>query len=278
MKRHALIIGINHYTDPTIQSLRFAEQDATEVYGWLKHRMAFDEATLLAGSQAEEEAIIAALHALSGDLGPEDLFVLYFAGHGVEDRNEHWLLTGCAQVARLKWHKAMVSVGEIREASVGRGCGRLLVLDACRNALRRGLRLAEAPGQSTRSLRDLLGRPTGDVEEGPLGILCACDEKQTALELEERRQGVFTAALLEEFAACGRGGFAFGADVCVRLEERMRRLCGGAHRQRPWFQCTGVLPPLFEEGGGAPFVSAVIPRPPPAETQWHVHIDGRREI
>ncbi|HLL77829.1 MAG TPA: SUMF1/EgtB/PvdO family nonheme iron enzyme [Pyrinomonadaceae bacterium] len=86
---HALVIGNNDYR--TLPKLKTAEADAREVAAILKEFYGF-ETTLLVN--ATRQQIVSALSAYRRRLGPEANLLVYYAGHGINDKDAdkaYWL-------------------------------------------------------------------------------------------------------------------------------------------------------------------------------------------
>jgi formylglycine-generating enzyme required for sulfatase activity len=86
---HALVIGNNEYR--TLPKLKTAEADAREVAALLKEFYGF-ETTLLVN--ATRQQIVSALSGYRRRLGPEASLLVYYAGHGINDRDAdkaYWL-------------------------------------------------------------------------------------------------------------------------------------------------------------------------------------------
>lgn len=77
---HALIIGIDHYSDPLMAPLGAAEADARALAETLAAPPHSFQVRSLIGAEATKENIIAALDALAG-AAPEDRLLVYFSGH-----------------------------------------------------------------------------------------------------------------------------------------------------------------------------------------------------
>jgi uncharacterized caspase-like protein len=99
--RHALIIGINDYTDPKIPDLKYAEIDAQSLYKTLTDPQVGgfkpENTTLLLGKQASTRDVKKALSGLRG-VGANDLVVVYFSGHGAKQRGETCWVTQDAEL------------------------------------------------------------------------------------------------------------------------------------------------------------------------------------
>ncbi|HYH84507.1 MAG TPA: caspase family protein, partial [Pyrinomonadaceae bacterium] len=86
---HALVIGNNAYT--SLPRLKTAEADAQQVAALLKENYGF-EATLLLN--ATRQQIMSALSSYRRKLGPDALLLIYYAGHGINDKEaskSYWL-------------------------------------------------------------------------------------------------------------------------------------------------------------------------------------------
>jgi formylglycine-generating enzyme required for sulfatase activity len=86
-RRHALVVGIDEYGDTGFPNLGYAVADARAVAKVLIERYGFEQENvrLLLDDDATHDALSSALEDWACDLdrvGEEDLFVLFFAGHG----------------------------------------------------------------------------------------------------------------------------------------------------------------------------------------------------
>jgi uncharacterized protein len=91
-KYYALLIGINAYGDPVPQ-LHTAVGDAKAVADVLSARYGFEVKTLLDGD-ATREHIFAAITHYEVALSPDDSLLIYYAGHGFENKTankSYWL-------------------------------------------------------------------------------------------------------------------------------------------------------------------------------------------
>lgn len=249
MKQAALLVGINRYDDDAIVDLAYAEQDAREFYAFLKRTALYDEVRHLPASEADEDRILNAAARLTDLLEPGDLFLFFFAGHGVQYRGRHLLLCPEVRFHRLEFGHHTVPVDLLKRETARPGVSRVFVLDACRGNL---LATREGPAQGFRGapgLRDIVCHPA--PQEGPLSILCSCDEGRQAQELPRLEQGLFSRALLEEFEGAARAGAELKLDDRLEhaLRERMSRLARDHDLplldQRPWIQRSGEAPALL---------------------------------
>ncbi|TNE87405.1 MAG: caspase family protein [Deltaproteobacteria bacterium] len=81
----ALVVGISSYANlPDEVELDYARSDAAQVAESLRKDADFTHVFLLGDGEATKDGILAALRDQAGPLlGPQDVFVLYFAGHGI---------------------------------------------------------------------------------------------------------------------------------------------------------------------------------------------------
>jgi formylglycine-generating enzyme required for sulfatase activity len=87
-RRHALVIGIDEYQDAAFPGLKYAVADARAVAKILIDRYGFEseDVRLIVNEDATKVALDKALEDWAcdqGRVGEEDLFVVFFAGHGV---------------------------------------------------------------------------------------------------------------------------------------------------------------------------------------------------
>src|SRR5687767_3976521 len=78
---HALVVGINSYSDPRFVPLGKAEDDARAMAVLLSSAPYHFKVASLMGQQATRQAILSELHKLRR-ARPDDRILVYFAGHG----------------------------------------------------------------------------------------------------------------------------------------------------------------------------------------------------
>ncbi|MGI8998007.1 MAG: caspase family protein, partial [Pyrinomonadaceae bacterium] len=98
---YALVIGNNAYT--ALPRLKTAEADAREVAALLKEFYGFETKLLLNATRGQ---IIGALNAYRRELGPEANLLIYYAGHGFNDKEEdkaYWLPVDAVRDDTSNW-------------------------------------------------------------------------------------------------------------------------------------------------------------------------------
>lgn len=244
-----MVVGVSDYEDPEITDLSFAARDAAEVAGALREDCGFDEIRLLhSGGEREPTLgkVLDALRNLSPLITEDDLFLLYFAGHGIHMDGEGYLLTTDSRIRMPQ----LLSL----QLKVLRGClsrldctQRVLILDACRNDPHKGR--GDADNRLSRDFsRDIVAMAGAhSLEVTPTTcILCSCSEGQRAYEWPDRQHGAFTYYLLD-----GLRGGAREADGALSVQGLSEYVAGRVFRwsqkmhvappQRPWAQQVGSL-------------------------------------
>jgi DNA-directed RNA polymerase subunit RPC12/RpoP/uncharacterized caspase-like protein len=200
MKKYALVVGISKYGDPEITDLSFAARDAQEVGQCLRDVCGFDVVrVLVTGGDKEPDHvnIVDALHNLAPLLSYDDLFLFYFAGHGIQTKAGAHLLTANSrihipQLASLSMAVLGDCLGYMESAH------RVLILDACRNDPRKGM------GDADNLLTPQFSRDIITVAQTPVEgqvpatcVLFSCSEGERAYEWPDQKHGAFTHYLLE---------------------------------------------------------------------------------
>jgi hypothetical protein len=148
-KRYALCVGINDFQDPEIPPLKGARFDALELSQTLRNFGQFDRVDVLtddvkpadpAGGYPRLANIKARMKSLSGVVGPNDLVVFAFAGHGISNEaGDGYLLVADTSLAD-KWGTSLPIkdvLDWLRQLKVRKS---LILLDACRQTLSQGAR------------------------------------------------------------------------------------------------------------------------------------------
>jgi uncharacterized caspase-like protein len=204
-RRVAVVIGVQQYTDPALQGLRFATKDARDLGAALGSRDigGFDRVTVLEGAAAtSRDALRRALVAATADLQRDDTFLLYLSGHGTltldpEYGSQLWFLPSDARLdAPAQTGLAVTELEELVNALPARR--RVLILDTCHNG-RSGSK-SSLSGSTARQIQGLRGEPPaprGDREVSESEArLFAAQYYQPAMEDPDLQNGVYTHFLL----------------------------------------------------------------------------------
>ena len=194
--RWAVLIGVDDYAE--LGKLRFAGADqqalATQI---LASGFSEDQIFLLHDKARENkyrpfrENIEKQLSLVFQLVGPGDLIIISFSGHGVQLDGKSYL---CPVDTRLdKLADTMIPLEKIYDGlAKSKATLRLLLVDACRNDF-------VPAGRRSVSLSRSLGEFAGAVETPPKGILLlsSCDAGQVSMEDETVGHGVFMHYMLE---------------------------------------------------------------------------------
>ncbi len=247
MKKHAILIGVEDYRDKMISRLQFASADATALAQRLHDRCGFDSVRVLVDEEGEDEPllvnIITALRDIAAELCPEDLFLFFFAGHGVE-KDGHGYLLARDSLQAFPEHGSL-SLELLRKTFACLNAGKcILLLDACRNDPTAGRSDADNPMGDAIS-RDIAAAARSQQDTGTAtALLSACRSGQRAYEWPSKNHGVFTHFLI--------GGIDGAAWQNQKLD--FRHLAAfTAGRVRNWATGKPELPtpqnPWYEEFG-----------------------------
>jgi hypothetical protein len=268
MKRHALFVGVNSYDDKTIRPLRFSIPDASVLadrFGQLGFAT-----TLLSDPTGAE--LKQAVKRTSKGLGPGDVYLFFFAGHGFTAQDgTHLLFCRDDQQELLRCNSAGVRIDALEYLTDKGGFHRAFLLDSCRTDSFAGV---EARGGETRDL-DLVAMPEALPDSGTFFLLRSCDKFRPSLEIADLGHGLFTQGLLDAMAASDPALARCGDDFAGAVRDRMEILArheGIALQQRPVSEINGPAFSLFDESFlssaarpamPAPPVAAAPPPPPP---------------
>ena len=245
MKRHALFVGVNAYDDKTIRPLRFSVPDASVLQD--RFRGLGYETRLLPDPTAAE--LRDAVEDSVEGLGPGDVFLFFFAGHGFTAQDgQHLLFCRDDRQKLLRVNSAGVRVDELELLTEDGGFHRAFLLDSCRSDCLAG---REARGAVTRDL-DFVSSAAHAGEEGSFFLLRSCDRFRPSLELSSLGHGLFTQGLLDAMDARDPRLARCGTDFLDAVRERMEALQVDPDPngpQRPSLgECSGPAFSLFGPG------------------------------
>lgn len=203
-RRIAVVVGVDDYQHPSFPDLRFAGADARAMSELLASPEGggFDRVVLLDGSgQTDRASVLRELRGIREDLQRQDVFLLYFSGHGTlamdaEGAGRLYLLPGDASPADLD--TTALELEGLRDFLSGlRAERKALVVDACfhgdgKSVLDPGIdepRLAELLEATSQSSLRGLGAGEAHLFASTLG--------RPAFEDADLGHGVYTHYLLQ---------------------------------------------------------------------------------
>ncbi len=217
-KLYILALGIDAYQDPSIQPLAWSVADAKSVVELLKTRAAglysIDDVELLVNEQVTRSSWKDALGRLTTKLrstaGPDDLLVIFMAGHGFVDPGTDRYYYAGHDLTREQFEardfSSSISWDDFSQLA-DIPCRKLSLLDTCHSGAIQPLRG-----------RDLKAA-VRTFQEDVIFTLTASAGNERSEENEEWRHGAFTKSLLE--ALSGDASGASGPQV-VMLDDVVR--------------------------------------------------------
>jgi WD40 repeat protein len=239
---YRVCVGINEYEQSGLH-LGSATLDAEAVFKALDedctgkgNRFRAADGVKLLDKKATRDAVLQALKDVrKAKVKPGDLVVVFFAGHGVVQNGEFFLLTWEADPGKPLKDKSL-SGEDLRTAFGEMPCSVLLLMDACHSAA--GVKgLKPATDDLTRSLTD---------DRWAVTVMAAAMGHETAAE--QKDHGLFTKALLDGLKA--KTGVAFDPydhqmyvhHLYSYVFSEVRQKSAG--RQNPFLNMPWTVPPL----------------------------------
>jgi WD40 repeat protein len=197
---HLIVIGINTYKNPKY-NLNYAMADATSFTEALtngsKDLFTTTNTLFIKDADATKEGMAAAFEKVKAAAKPQDLFVFYYAGHGViNDKNQFFLVP--YDVTQLYGNDGSLeqkgfSAVELQKMSKDiKAQKQLFILDACQSAGALSS-VVSARGAAEEKAISQLARATGTY------WLTASSSEQFASEFSQLGHGSFTYCLLQAF-------------------------------------------------------------------------------
>lgn len=225
---YALVVGVAKYQSARVPPLDFPAKDARDFAQALRTQSGqlyrAVDVRLLTDEKATRESIIDGMDWLRREVTANDIAVVFFAGHGVNDSiSQYYFLPSNSDVARLR--STAISNVDIVETLQSLPSKVLAFLDTCHsgNVLGTGKK-QRALGDINRLVNELTSAENGVV------VFASSTGQETSQESPEWNNGAFTKALVEGLA----GRSDFNRDGVISLNElnlwvadRVKELSGG---------------------------------------------------
>lgn len=209
--RKAFVIGINGYDDPGFGPLKYAERDATRLAEVLGDPMrgGFTDVQLVTSGDLTARGIVSRLYAWAETLGPQDLALVYFSGHGtrtLDQRNRSSVFLATTNTTKVSPEATAIPLSAMQEfMETLPTTRRVLVVDACFTGN------GKLPAATAEAVSEALvdeAMPYADKVAEKEAQLFATTYGRPALELELLEHGVYTHFFID---ALGSGASA--ADI-----------------------------------------------------------------
>lgn len=227
---HILAIGINAYAGDW--RLTCAVNDATgliETFRARSRKHFLDvKPQLLVDKQASAEGIRKALLQLRAEVKPQDVAVIFYAGHGEIDELERFHLLP-ADIDFREIAKTSFSGEELKTHLAELPCRTLLLLDACHTAAIGNVAVKQTRRVATDALSQELAR-----EENGVVVMVASQGEEESREDGRVKHGYFTLALIEGLsgkADYNHNGVIDLTELILYVENRVGEL--SEHKQHP---------------------------------------------
>ena len=241
-KLYVLAVGIDTYRDPSIQPLAWSVADAKSVVQLLETRAkglyTIEQQTILLNEQVTRDGWTKAFDALSTKLkktaNPDDLLVIFMAGHGFVDPDTQRYYYAGHDLTRDQFmagdYSTSISWSDFELLS-DIPCRKLALLDTCHSGAIQPLR--------SRNLKSAIR----DFQEDVVFTLTASAGNERSEENADWGHGAFTKSLLE--ALSGKGttstpGVVMFNDVVGYVQQSVPALTDG--RQNPTVAPEDLLP------------------------------------
>lgn len=244
---HLAVVGINQYRNSTL-NLNFAEPDAAAVLGFFSTAPSklfrSVQVTQLMNGNATRADLVSKLRSLK-DTKPDDVVVLYLAGHG-ESAGSNWYFLPHDVVYPERVDELQtkgISSAEIRDLVMQIGAKKvLLLMDACKSGF--VLQAFSTRGVDERRALAQLAHANG------VHLMAASSKDQVASEVQELGHGVFTYTLLKglqgEADGSPKDGVVTVRELLAFVEAQLPELSlkYKAQRQYPVAESKGMDFPL----------------------------------
>jgi hypothetical protein len=221
-EKWAVVIGISRYRAPGL-NLRYADRDAEAVRDFFIQKGGFnaDHVRLLSNEQATNQEIRTALFSFLAATQPDDLAVIFLAGHGVQDTvnpDNYFFLAHDSEPANLGGTAIpMWDLGNVMDYTI-RAQRILVFADTCHS----GAALGRGGPQDGRALNffnkylETLARKKGRL------VLTASQAHEMSLETAQLGHGAFTQAVLLGLAGAADDNPADGVVTTGELIDYLR--------------------------------------------------------
>jgi len=205
----ALLIGISDYAPagPGGPDLNYADDDANDWYFTLtsEHGWRPNNIIKLIDSEASKTAIQGAIGVLAGELGPNDLFLLFYAGHGaytpdqppldeIDGFDEYILAHDLEKIIDDELASWLTNIKAGRIVAIFDSCFSGGFIKSSSAGIASDMEIRTLPTLEHRKLIDTMN---GDLAKPGYIVLTACDDDEICAESSALQNGIFTYYMIE---------------------------------------------------------------------------------
>lgn len=233
----ALMVGVSSYQDQSL-SLRYAAKDARDIAEALKMQEGIFyekvDVTMLLDGDATEDSIEEQLSKLRKKVLPDDIVIVFMAGHGfTDDAQDFFFLPTTVDMTPDRLPATAIS-GEVIRRGLSKIPGKvILFMDACH---------AGAGIQGGVGLVDMTGLANGLTDGASVVMFASSTGREVSYESPQWENGAFTEALLSIIAdrrAYGDDGELSISELDEQLTTRVEELTDG--KQTPVMTKPGAI-------------------------------------
>ena len=273
-QKWAFVVGVSNYDDEGLDDLPNATNDAWAVAEMLKNApggfpaenlVLLSDGEMASNRKPTRSIVLRHLNAHLALTGPEDTLLVYFAGHGVTEDGELFLLPADAAAGAVKL--TGISYAEFMKGIEGcRAKRKIVILDACHSA-------------TGRSVHPMSQAAIAEIEhhseaEGTV-TLPSCGADEVSHESDVAPHGAFTYFLLQGLAGeadIDFDGYISASELAEYTWDATRRWAGlKGLKQTPWKIARSAGEILLVGTGGV----VPVPKPPERELPHGRFVDNK---
>lgn len=194
MTKYAILIAVENYADPNIDTVTYAQRDAEEFSKVLAlHGFNTSEQTFLINSQATKGVVESKVRKVVKRLRKDDVLYFYYAGHGFSKGAKNFIT--CHDTQDSDWDGTSVALAPIFGEMQASGCERIaFFLDCCESGIK------ATPG--LRGIYDnLKEHELEEFLDNAKHCVCftACRSDESSYPSSQLRHGVWTYHVIAAF-------------------------------------------------------------------------------
>jgi WD40 repeat protein len=222
----ALFVGVNEYTSPRLTKLSFAAKDAADLAAFFKSQegKSYSKVEAKALPDAKRLEVLSGLEWLENGSEEGDVSLLFLAGHGMTDEQQHFYYMA-ADSDPDKARGTAVSRDELLRTIRNLKGTRVVMLDACHSG-------ASADAAIATPSRVDMNRLANEIGDRSLGVLlyASARGRQYSYERAEWGNGAFTRAILDGLAGAadsGKLGYVDTEELSLYVRRRVMVMTNG---------------------------------------------------